>query len=520
MRKKAIALIILVVIVLAVPLTLLFLRQSQDTRSRASTEQITFTFTPAESIQTINSEFSVDLVMDTKNIPIEALDVTITFDKDQLELLSATQPEEASIQSVLNEGPNNTTGQYRFVGVGKDNASVSGSSITITTLNFKAKDEGTAAVGFAEAAEVATTDSTSSLDSTFTAGSYTILSADACTVTTDKPEGCTCSLPTECESGVCTDTKCASSNSETATATGKITITSNGISYDKVTISLCKLDDQDDNDSSCTNESSTTVFNSQTPSTSNQEFDYSLTGTKNTKYRVSPNVTKSDMTVPHTYPGGVNNTVTLPTSLNFPISLDEEATIPTSTPTPTPTVAVIPTATLYPTPTVNESDKKVNFSVSLPGIGTDENTTPIHPQRKAIIQLFNSEKEKVKEIEHPLTIGTDYQYKGIVGFGTDVTDGAYLAKVRLPNSLTKQSSNILNIGTISAVFNEKLVLGDLDGDNELSIIDYNALVDCIQNNTCPTSTEGQKLADLNDDGTVDAKDLNLLYFGFNARKGD
>lgn len=425
MRKKAIGLMILVVIILAVPLTLLFLRQSQDTRSRASTEQITFTFSPSESTHTIDSNFSVDLVMDTKNIPIEALDVTITFDKDLLELLSTTQPEPATIQSVLNEDLNNTTGQYRFVGVGKDNASVSGSSITITTLNFKAKDEGTSAVGFAEAADVASTDSTSSLDSTFTAGSYTILSADACTVTIDKPEGCACSLPTECESGVCADTKCATQNNDpTPTPTGSDTPTS------------------------------------------------------------TPTAT------------------------------------PTATPTPTPTTAVIPTATLYPTPTVNESDKKVNFSVSLPGIGTDENTTPIHPQRKAIIQLFNSEKEKVKEIEHPLTIGTDYQYKGIVGFGTDVADGAYLAKVRLPNSLTKQSANILNIGTISAVFNEKLVLGDLDGDNELSIIDYNALVDCIQNNTCPTSAEGQKIADLNDDGAVNAKDLNLLYFGFNSRKGD
>jgi len=195
---------------------------------------------------------------------------------------------------------------------------------------------------------------------------------------------------------------------------------------------------------------------------------------------------------------------------------------PSSTPIPTPTTGVIPTATSYPTPTIGANEKKLQISVDIPGINSAENPSPIHPQRKALIQVFNSANTKVKEVTHPLTIGTDFKYKATIGLGADLADGSYLARVKLSNMISKQSSAILPIsGTGNGpVFLESLISGDVNQDNELSILDYNLLIDCSKNNVCQTTDEGQKTSDLNDDGKIDGKDLNLLYTGFASRKGE
>ena len=167
------------------------------------------------------------------------------------------------------------------------------------------------------------------------------------------------------------------------------------------------------------------------------------------------------------------------------------------------------------------------MNISLPGIGTGENTTPIHPQRKAKIQVYNQNDELVKDLNSSLLIDTaDSRYKAIVGLGTTFPNGPYLAKVKLSNSLSKQSSSILPISdsstadTTTVVFNESLILGDINHDNELSILDYSLFLECTKNAICDASDEGQKFADLNDDGKVDAKDLNLLYIGFASRTGE
>jgi hypothetical protein len=99
--------------------------------------------------------------------------------------------------------------------------------------------------------------------------------------------------------------------------------------------------------------------------------------------------------------------------------------------------------------------------------------------------------------------------------------GAYIVKVRLDYSLVSQVPGIVLIsqglsnGTTAKnpVDPARIIVGDINQDNQVSVADYNLLAACYSDlqppkGPCPSSQ--QTAADLNDDGHVNGIDYNIL----------
>ena len=196
-------------------------------------------------------------------------------------------------------------------------------------------------------------------------------------------------------------------------------------------------------------------------------------------------------------------------------------------PTPTtPTATPVVTATLTPTPTgIPSGTTSLSLSITLTGIGVSQNpalginNNPKRPQRNVGVTIVNSGNQQVgsfnSTIDYDAATG---KYKGNVNLGSNFVSGSYLVKVRFDNTLWKTIPGIQNItsGQTYKAPEATLVSGDIIQDNEINLLDYNALLSCFGTQACATKVQ----ADLNDDDKVEELDLNILYAGFAKRVGD
>lgn len=198
-------------------------------------------------------------------------------------------------------------------------------------------------------------------------------------------------------------------------------------------------------------------------------------------------------------------------------------------PTPTTTeISPVPTKTLSPTPTITAGDDVFSLSIPLSGIGDKTgNSSPVNQQRKFTVGLYDANNKEVQHNVGILTFDTTTKkFSGDMDMGV-ITPGTYTAKAATAKYLTKTIANIVNITsdtktyTISAP--TAMVAGDLNGDNQIDIQDYNIYKDCFNKQT----PECISAADLNDDGQIDRLDptpnfldYRLLIQNFNTRQGD
>ena len=198
---------------------------------------------------------------------------------------------------------------------------------------------------------------------------------------------------------------------------------------------------------------------------------------------------------------------------------------PTITPTPSGTTSVTPTS--GPTPTTDPNDTVLKFSYFLPGIGvaTGDNSNPVDKNRTTTIQLFDS---------HNLKMGSDKttaatynsatgKYEGVLNLGVNFTTGLYLVKIKVNNSLIKRVAGIVTITatTSTSSLPSRLITGDIDQDNNLSITDYNLIVACYQGVAICTQ-EIEARADIDGDGVTrdDLDDFAIVQRGFVTVEGD
>lgn len=227
---------------------------------------------------------------------------------------------------------------------------------------------------------------------------------------------------------------------------------------------------------------------------------------------------------------GTNTTPTDISPTTIPTTVQGGTNAPTATqpPSATPSVTWGPTATSVPTITIAPGDTSITFRVSLPGIGQGSpnlglNGTPLHPQREAKVHILNSNNEIVKTIGGMMTYDQSGSfYKNAFPLGSDFPSGTYSVKLRFANTLFKTIPGIIQItsGQNSIIQSlSTLISGDLNGDNTLGIIDWTLMISCIKHETaCTEQVRG--LADLNDNGTIDELDVQLLQRGFAIRNGD
>lgn len=255
------------------------------------------------------------------------------------------------------------------------------------------------------------------------------------------------------------------------------------------------------------------------PQTNNDLGTYSLSNLPAGDYRVQAvipvgyNATSLNPVPFSLGPDKAINVGIAPTPTPTPTPTKAPTTTPTKTPTPTPTKVLTPTPTTIPQP----GDVLVNFAFKLPGI-PDTDTEPTRQTRQTMVYVFNNNQEITS-----VTTNATYQngsYIGSVNLGK-ISPGSYTIKIKIENSLRKNIPGVINLssGTNDLTSqNITLVTGDIDGNNLINITDYNLVLDCYASQA---KTATCTLADLNDDGTVDAgRDLNILFRAFDTINGD
>jgi hypothetical protein len=207
---------------------------------------------------------------------------------------------------------------------------------------------------------------------------------------------------------------------------------------------------------------------------------------------------------------------------------------PITTATITPTAPVTATLTQTPsptssiTPTTAPGEMRVALLLSIPGVGSNaslgENANPNPAFRNVDFKIFAVSGSLVKEGRIVVNFDSaSSAFKGTVSI-QDLQSGVYSMKVRFDNSLWKAMNGLnLTSGQTTSTPELKLVLGDLNGDNRLDLLDYNLFLVCYVVDFLSSGglscKEGQK-ADLNMDGKIEEIDLNIFYSVLKTRTGD
>jgi Dockerin type I domain len=198
--------------------------------------------------------------------------------------------------------------------------------------------------------------------------------------------------------------------------------------------------------------------------------------------------------------------------------------IPTVTPSPIPTTVPTLVPSITPVPSINTGFTTLSLNLLLDGIGmagdrvspgTEGNMDPLHPTRSVQVELFDASNNLAASVSGDVTFASaSGSFIGIVDLGQDFASGLYTVKVTTPQYLRAIVPGIQTIlsGQDNQLPATSLIAGDINGDNEINIVDYNVLIGCYSDLLPPVSCTpaNEMLADLNDDGAVNQFDYNLF----------
>ncbi len=199
-----------------------------------------------------------------------------------------------------------------------------------------------------------------------------------------------------------------------------------------------------------------------------------------------------------------------------------KAPVPTAIPTVKPTTA--PTQKPIPTNTPVPGDTTINLTLGLQGVGTSGdsanphsggNTNPLHQQRNITVSIFDTHNQQVTT-QHGTVSYNDAtgKFTGNVDLGSQFITGVYTVKVQSPQYLRALVPGIPTItaGRTNVLPATTLVVGDINEDNQINILDYNTLMGCYSDLLPATSctSANNTLSDLNDDGAINQFDYNLF----------
>jgi glucose/arabinose dehydrogenase len=199
------------------------------------------------------------------------------------------------------------------------------------------------------------------------------------------------------------------------------------------------------------------------------------------------------------------------------------------------TITTAATATTYTANFVEQgtASTKIGLNLLLHGVGnggdsvnpnTQGNMAPVHQQRTVTVDIVNQQNQTVLTKQGTVAYNSAQgNFTGSVDLGTTLPTGFYQVKVKTNQYLR---SIVPGIHTITAGTNNQLpqaalIVGDANGDNALSILDYSLLVGCYSDFLPATNcTPANKiLTDLNDDGNVNLSDFNLFLRELSTRTG-
>ncbi len=234
-----------------------------------------------------------------------------------------------------------------------------------------------------------------------------------------------------------------------------------------------------------------------------------------------------------------NTPTPLPITTPLPTPTLTSTPRPTATPTPTlsptPTFTPTPTVTPFPTATPVPNSTLLSFNVYLHGLGnsgdnanpnaSSSNKNPLHPQRTLNVFVYDNNDSLVSQTAGLINYdSTNGYFSGTVNLGTSFVSGSYIIRVKSDGYLRRQISGIPNIiaGSNNHLTPLTLVAGDFDGDNKITILDYNMLIGCYSDLTPATNCNAQNqiLTDISDDGAVNQFDYNLFLREVSVQNGE
>lgn len=199
----------------------------------------------------------------------------------------------------------------------------------------------------------------------------------------------------------------------------------------------------------------------------------------------------------------------------------------TSTPAVTNTPVPSPTETPFPTPTPPASGVALSFTLNLPGI---TNGTLQHRLRNLIVELYDSSGNKIGPLNVPSALNFNGgKFTGTISlyaFSTPVNAGIYTIKTASDRYLKRQIVGFTSIPAATTTLQTltvpeaTLVLGDVNMDNKIDILDYNGLIACFGDKKNTASCAYKQNSDLDDNGIVDEIDFNALIRGMVIQQGD
>lgn len=196
---------------------------------------------------------------------------------------------------------------------------------------------------------------------------------------------------------------------------------------------------------------------------------------------------------------------------------NQEQNTPTATPTPVPGTGttVTPGAPTGTTPVATPSGTMLKFAVTLVGIGPRGNPSPISTERDVTVTVVDLSGAEVSNTLDLLTLNALGQYAGTIDVG-DVPDGTYNIKIQFDNTLRKNiipEFQQLTAKEVNVMPPLTLSQGDLDGNNQIDLADFNVFMSCFETDC------DDPFSDINDDGIVNAFDFNLMRENFASREG-
>jgi hypothetical protein len=196
----------------------------------------------------------------------------------------------------------------------------------------------------------------------------------------------------------------------------------------------------------------------------------------------------------------------------------------------------IPNCTGVTSPTPMDEPAYLEFtSVKLHGIGFGGDNTnasiagnlnPQRNERDLIVYLEDSSGNSISAgVGQVIYSSSSGVFTGNISLSDTVSSGNYLLKIKSDQYLRKQIGGIVSVvkGESAKVPEFSLITGDVDNNNKVDINDYNLLIDCYSDllpaRNC--NDDNKKLmADLSDDGYVNADDYNLFIRELSVASGD
>lgn len=184
-----------------------------------------------------------------------------------------------------------------------------------------------------------------------------------------------------------------------------------------------------------------------------------------------------------------------------------------------------------PTESTNPNSGTLSFTIYLHNIGNSgdsvnpnaynfSNKNPTHPTKPIIVELIGEGGNTVTRTTSITYVPENGNFTGNLDLENGIPKNTYQIKIKSPQYLRRQLG-------IHEIDSEKsivlpavtLVVGDVNNDNKLDMLDYNLFLKCYsQNNTC---TESERtLTDFNDDGKIDITDFNLFSRELAVREGE